>query len=53
MINCFNLSIMPGPWRFQIARDCDCYGDIVIWIGRVYCSWNWGPVSGAGRPNTG
>jgi len=42
MINCFNLSIMPGPGQLYFGRNCDCYGDIVIWIGRVYCSWNWG-----------
>lgn len=42
MINSFNLSVMPSPRQFLFARRADCYGDVVIWIGRIYCSWNWG-----------
>jgi hypothetical protein len=35
-----NISWMPFSGLF-IGRDCDCYGDVVIWIGRLYISWNW------------
>ncbi len=40
MIECLNISRMPG-WHLYFGLDNDCYGDVVIWIGPLYVSWNW------------
>ena len=39
-ITCLNVSWMPGRPDFFIGRGGD-YGDVVIWIGWLWISWNW------------
>ncbi len=37
-----NVSWMPsGNPQLFIGFDQGDYGDVVIWIGRLYVSWNW------------
>ena len=40
MIDSLNLSWMPSRGLF-FGLGCDCYGDVVIWIGPIYVSWSW------------
>ena len=41
MISCFTFTRFPFRGWF-IGFDNDCYGDVVIWLGRLYVAWNWG-----------
>jgi len=36
-----DLTIARMRWSLFFGLDCDCYGDVVIWIGPLYVSWNW------------
>ncbi len=40
MISCFTCTWFPLRGWF-IGFDNDCYGDVVIWLGRFYMAWNW------------
>lgn len=36
----FNVAWMPfSRWHFGTTPNA--YGDVVIWLGRLYVSWNW------------
>lgn len=36
-----NVSWMPAG-NFYVGGGGDTYGDVVIWLWRLYISWNWG-----------
>jgi len=41
MIDGFTCVWMGGWHTWTAGWHCDCYGDVVLWLGPVYISWNW------------
>ena len=32
-------------WSFFVGADCGHFGDVVVWIGPLYISWDWRPAT--------
>lgn len=42
MIRCFNFSLLPpGCTGYHVWLWTRDYGDVVIWVHRLWISWNW------------